>query len=58
MARRRSLRQRQADRTPKASSAWLRVPIMASPGLPLRILIYARYSTDEQNPRSIEAQVA
>src|SRR4051794_82468 len=35
----------------------LRVPI-AKLTVPLLILIYARYSTDEQNPRSIEDQVA
>src|SRR4051812_21828705 len=28
------------------------------PGTALRVLIYARYSTEEQNPRSIDAQVA
>ncbi|MEI7687792.1 MAG: recombinase family protein, partial [Planctomycetota bacterium] len=35
----------------------LRIPIVQPVGRPIRAMIYARYSTDEQNPRSIEDQV-
>jgi DNA invertase Pin-like site-specific DNA recombinase/BMFP domain-containing protein YqiC len=37
---------------------WLRVPLLTRTGFALRIVIYARYSTDEQNPRSSDDQVA
>jgi DNA invertase Pin-like site-specific DNA recombinase len=39
------------------AAIWLRIPIEVPKGRPLRVLIYARYSTDEQNPRSIDDQV-
>lgn len=47
--------------TPRQNSprcSWIRSPISPPPGRRLRVLIYARYSTDEQNPRSIDDQVA
>jgi len=37
--------------------SWIRVPIRQPLKGLLRILIYARYSTEEQNPRSIDAQI-
>jgi hypothetical protein len=37
--------------TPKrANTSWIRQPILNFVGAVLRVLIYARYSTDEQNP--------
>lgn len=36
---------------------WVKVKIKRTKGRQLRVLTYARYSTDEQNPRSIDAQV-
>ena len=36
---------------------WVIAKITRPKGRRLRVLIYARYSTDEQNPNSIEAQV-
>ena len=42
----------------RLNSSWVRHKIRTLVGVALRVLIYARYSTDEQNPRSIEAQVA
>ena len=44
--------------TALAISCWLRVPIQLPRGRPIRILIYARYSTDEQDKSSITDQVA
>jgi DNA invertase Pin-like site-specific DNA recombinase len=38
--------------------SWIRIPIGQPVDRRLRVLVYARYSTEEQNPRSIEAQVA
>jgi DNA invertase Pin-like site-specific DNA recombinase len=43
---------------PRLNASWVRHPIRMLLGVALRVLIYARYSTDEQNPRSIDAQVA
>lgn len=37
---------------------WIRSKIARVGGRKIRVVIYARYSTDEQNPQSIEAQVA
>ena len=37
---------------------WIRIPIDVPKGRRIRVLIYVRYSSDEQNPRSIEDQVA
>lgn len=37
---------------------WLRVPIQPPRGRRIRVLIYARYSTDEQHKSSIDDQVA
>jgi site-specific DNA recombinase len=42
----------------RLNASWIRHPIRMLLGVALRVLIYARFSTDEQNPRSIEAQVA
>ena len=42
----------------RQANAWIRIPVDVPKGRRLRVLVYARYSTDEQNPRSIEAQVA
>lgn len=39
------------------NTEWIKVKIKWAKGRRLRVLIYARYSTDEQNPHSIEAQV-
>ena len=41
-----------------AFSVWLRIPLNLPKGRRLRVLIYARFSTDQQNPRSIDDQVA
>jgi DNA invertase Pin-like site-specific DNA recombinase len=41
----------------RARVSWLQIPIRAAKDRRLRILIYARYSTEEQNPLSIEDQV-
>jgi hypothetical protein len=38
-------------------AARIRVPVEIPKGRKLRVLIYARYSTEEQNPRSIQDQV-
>jgi hypothetical protein len=46
-----------AGRAPTLDVSWVREPIRQPLARLLRILIYARYSTEEQNPRSIEAQV-
>lgn len=43
---------------PQRSASWVRKKIRWRRGRKLQVLIYARYSTDEQNPRSIEDQVA
>jgi len=37
---------------------WLQIPIQQPSYRRLRVLIYARYSTDDQNPHSIDAQIA
>lgn len=37
-------------------TSWVRIKLRPPRGRKLRVLIYARYSTDEQNPLSIEAQ--
>lgn len=42
----------------RPDGGWLRVCIAVPKRGPLRVVIYARYSTDEQNPRSIDDQVA
>ena len=42
----------------RAATSWLRTPVEAPLGRLLWVLIYARFSTDEQNPRSIADQVA
>ena len=39
-------------------SAWIRIPVEVPKGRRLRVLIYARFSTDEQNLSSIDDQVA
>jgi len=39
-------------------TAWLRSPVDIPKGRRLRVLVYARFSTDEQNPSSIDDQVA
>ena len=51
--RRRSRRQ---DRKPKVRVRWVRTPIQAPRGRTLRVLVYTRYSSDEQRRRSIKAQ--
>ncbi len=38
--------------------AWVRIPVDVPKGRRYRVLIYARYSTNEQNPSSIDDQVA
>jgi hypothetical protein len=43
---------------PSPPPYWSRFPVTLPRGRRLRVLFYARYSTDEQNPRSIEDQVA
>src|SRR5262245_47670487 len=35
----------------------VRTPLQAPPGRRLRVLIYARYSSEEQNPSSIKDQI-
>ncbi len=47
---------RRSDRNPKVRVKWVRVPIKTPRGRALRVLIYARFSTDEQKRRSIKAQ--
>lgn len=42
---------------PIVNSSWVRHKLVRPRGRRLRVLIYARYSTDEQNPRSIDDQV-
>jgi DNA invertase Pin-like site-specific DNA recombinase len=49
-------RKSQREATPRTN--WVRFKIECRKGRRLRVLIYARYSTDEQNPRSIEAQIS
>lgn len=41
----------------RTNITWVRTPIKKPRGRHIRVLIYARYSTDDQNPRSIPAQV-
>lgn len=43
---------------PEPPVAWIRFAIQQPANRRLRLLIYARYSTEDQNPRSIDAQVA
>jgi DNA invertase Pin-like site-specific DNA recombinase len=43
---------------PEPPVAWIRFAIQQSATRLLRVLIYARYSTDDQNPHSIDAQIA
>src|SRR6202451_172601 len=43
---------------PAPPVAWIRFAIQQSATRRLRVLIYARYSTDDQNPHSIDAQIA
>ena len=57
MTRRRSSKRTRLKTQPKASAAWLRVPIVPPKGQRLRALVYARYSTDEQNRRSVQDQI-
>ncbi len=49
-------RKSQREATPRTN--WVRYKIEWCKGRRLRVLIYARFSTDEQNPRSIEAQIS
>ena len=58
MARKRKSRSKYVAREPVVRVLWVRTQVKARKGWRLRVLIYARYSTDEQNPRSIEAQIA
>lgn len=58
MTRKRKSRSQRTAREPVLRVVWVRTPVRARKGRRLRVLIYARYSTDEQNPRSIEAQIA
>jgi hypothetical protein len=46
-----------AGRAPILDVSWVREAVRQPLARPLLILIYARYSTEEQNPRSIDAQV-
>jgi site-specific DNA recombinase len=48
---------RRPDRNPKMRVGWVRSPIETPLGRALLVLIYARFSTDEQRRRSIKAQV-
>ena len=41
---------------PRSNVSWVRTPISKPRGRRLKVLTYARYSTDEQNPRSVPAQ--
>jgi site-specific DNA recombinase len=45
------------NREPKVRVRWLRTPIEIPRGRRLRVLIYSRFSTDEQRRRSIKAQI-
>ena len=54
----RNHRNTKANSRRKSAANWLRTPITIPKGRPLRIVIFARYSSDEQNPRSIDDQVA
>jgi len=61
MASRGRSRYRQLDenrRQPEPPVRWLKFPIVVTAGRKLRVLIYCRYSTDEQSPRSIDVQIA
>lgn len=54
-------KQTRRSSSPSASSrgsSWVRHEIVVRKGRGLRVLIYARYSTEEQNARSISDQVA
>jgi DNA invertase Pin-like site-specific DNA recombinase len=65
MGRRRNRRQgcqpleisRQPLGSPAPDVSWIRNPIRKLLKDSFRILIYARYSTEDQNPRSIDAQI-
>jgi DNA invertase Pin-like site-specific DNA recombinase len=57
MSPRRKSRSTPTNQKRLAHSSWVRTPI-ALIGRALRVLVYARYSTEEQNPRSIDDQVA
>lgn len=41
----------------RTSGTWVRTPIKNPRGRAVRVLVYARYSTEDQNPRSIDAQI-
>ena len=56
MSNRGTSKSSQSKREPVVRVGWVRVKISKVRGR-LRVLIYARYSTDEQNPRSIDAQI-
>lgn len=49
---------RQTGKRRRQAATWLRTQIAIPLGRLLRVLIYARFSSDEQNPRSIADQVA
>jgi len=55
--RNRRSRRRRTDRKPKVRVRWVRFPIKRPRGRRLRVLVYARFSSDEQKKRSIKAQV-
>jgi hypothetical protein len=57
MTTKRNKKSRRCDHMPKIRVRWVRTPIAIPRGVPLRVLIYARFSTDEQRRRSIKAQV-
>ena len=43
---------------PEPPVAWIQFAVQQPSTRLLRVLIYARYSTDDQNPHSIDAQIA
>ena len=58
MARKRRSRSRRVNLPSTPRTTWVRVKIVVPKGRPLRVLVYARYSTEDQSARSIEAQIA
>ncbi len=58
MARKRTSCAKRTEREPSLRVGWVRSPVRVVKGQRVRALIYCRYSTDEQNPRSIEAQIS
>lgn len=57
MTQRRTRKSHRPHRQPRVHVRWVHTPIQKPRGRPLRVLVYARFSTDVQKKHSIKAQV-